>query len=178
MRGASGGAAQEGTLLELEDTVVDVEGVRHHDGVRDALPVDRTCGRSGRTWCAWCCRAWCAWRPRVRVGGANGSGEGSARRRPPKLLAAAMASKSLSESSDCTVRGIAVRGEPPLVDCFGGNLGWKSGHPLVLLLSLAQKRVSIQSTAVSTAVRKGVVSSVPAVNARLNSCWGPLLTRV
>ena len=38
MRGASGGAAQEGTLLELEDTAVDVEGVRHHDGVRDALP--------------------------------------------------------------------------------------------------------------------------------------------
>ena len=33
MRGASGGAAQEGTLLELEDTVVDVEGVHHHDGV-------------------------------------------------------------------------------------------------------------------------------------------------
>ena len=94
----------------------------------------------------------------MRVGGANGSGEGSARRRPPKLLAAAMASKSLSESSDCTVRGIAVRGEPPLVDCLGGNLGWKSGHPLVLLLSLAQKRVSIQSTAVSTV--RGVVLEI------------------
>ena len=38
MRGASGGAAQESTLLELEDAVVDVEGVRHHDGVRDAHP--------------------------------------------------------------------------------------------------------------------------------------------
>ena len=38
VRGASGGAAQESTLLELEEAVVDVEGVRHHDGVRDALP--------------------------------------------------------------------------------------------------------------------------------------------
>ena len=44
MRGASGGAAQEGTLLELEDTVVDVEGVRHHDGVRDALRVEFAVG--------------------------------------------------------------------------------------------------------------------------------------
>ena len=44
MRGASGGAAQESMLLELEDTVVDVEGVRHHDGVRDALPVEFAVG--------------------------------------------------------------------------------------------------------------------------------------
>ena len=66
------------------------------------------------------------------------------------------------------------------MDCLGGNLGWKSGHPLVLLLSLAQKRVSIQSTAVSTAVSTAAFEQLlgPAVNARLNSCWGPLLTRV
>ena len=34
-----GRAALQNHLLELQDALVDVEGVRHDDGVRDALPV-------------------------------------------------------------------------------------------------------------------------------------------
>jgi len=34
-----GRAALQNHLFELQDAVVDVEGVRHDDGVRDALPV-------------------------------------------------------------------------------------------------------------------------------------------
>ena len=34
-----GRAALQNHLLELQDAVVDVEGVCHDDGVRDALPV-------------------------------------------------------------------------------------------------------------------------------------------
>ena len=52
--------------------------------------------------------------------------------------------------------------------------------PCVATLPCAKKRVSIQSTAVSTAVSTAAFEQLlgPAVNARLNSCWGPLLTRV
>ena len=35
-----GGAARQHALLELQDALVDVESVRHHDRVRDALPVE------------------------------------------------------------------------------------------------------------------------------------------
>ena len=35
-----GGATRQHALLELQDALVDVEGVRHHDRVRDALPVE------------------------------------------------------------------------------------------------------------------------------------------
>ena len=34
-----GRAALQNRLLEFQDALVDVEGVRHDDGVRDALPV-------------------------------------------------------------------------------------------------------------------------------------------
>ena len=36
----SGGATRQHALLELQDALVDVKGVRHHDRMRDALPME------------------------------------------------------------------------------------------------------------------------------------------
>ena len=36
----SGGAMRQHALLELQDALVDVKGVRHHDRMRDALPME------------------------------------------------------------------------------------------------------------------------------------------
>ena len=54
-----GGATRQHALLELQDALVDVQGVRHYDRMRDALPVNfaeryiggETCGNE--LFCKW-----------------------------------------------------------------------------------------------------------------------------